>query len=64
MACLRNLLIGMLSQAGPVNLAAMLRHHARPLATLGSTPWKQPRTNRRYERTPGLGPMVPLTCSG
>jgi hypothetical protein len=39
MATLRNLVIGMLSRAGPVNLAAALRHHARdparPLATLG-----------------------------
>ena len=39
MACLRNLAIGTLSRAGPVNLAAVLRHHARdpaqPLATLG-----------------------------
>ena len=39
MACLRNLVIGALSQAGPVNLATALRHHARdprrPLATLG-----------------------------
>jgi hypothetical protein len=42
MASLRNLVIGMLSRAGPVNLAAALRHHARdparPLATLGITP--------------------------
>jgi hypothetical protein len=42
MATLRNLVIGMLSWAGPVNLAAVLRHHARdparPLATLGITP--------------------------
>ena len=41
MACLRNLAIGALCQAGPVNLAAALRHHAsdptRPLATLGIT---------------------------
>jgi hypothetical protein len=41
MACLRNLAIGALSRAGPVNLAATLRHHAhdpiRPLATLGIT---------------------------
>jgi predicted transposase YbfD/YdcC len=41
MACLRNLVIGVLSRAGPVNLAAALRHHARdpsrPLATLGIT---------------------------
>jgi hypothetical protein len=39
MACLRNLVIGLLSRAGPVNLAAALRHYARdphrPLATLG-----------------------------
>jgi predicted transposase YbfD/YdcC len=41
MACLRNLAIGVLSRAGPVNLAAALRHHARdparPLTTLGIT---------------------------
>jgi len=41
MACLRNLAIGVLSRAGPVNLAAALRHHARDparsLATLGIT---------------------------
>jgi predicted transposase YbfD/YdcC len=39
MAALRNLAIGALSRAGPVNVAAALRHHARdprrPLATLG-----------------------------
>jgi predicted transposase YbfD/YdcC len=39
MTCLRNLVIGVLSRAGPVNLAAALRRHARdprrPLATLG-----------------------------
>ena len=39
MACLCNLIIGLLSRAGPVNVAAALRHHARdpawPLATLG-----------------------------
>jgi hypothetical protein len=38
MAALRNLVIGVLSRAGPVNLAAALRHHARdpyrPLVTL------------------------------
>jgi predicted transposase YbfD/YdcC len=42
MAVLRNLAIGVLSQAGPVNLAAALRRHARdphrPLATLGISP--------------------------
>jgi hypothetical protein len=41
MACLRNLAIRVLSQAGPVNLAVALRQHARdparPLATLGIT---------------------------
>jgi predicted transposase YbfD/YdcC len=41
MACLRNLAIGALSRAGPVNLAFALRHHARdparPLTTLGIT---------------------------
>ena len=39
MATLRNLAIGVLCRAGPVNLAAALRHHARdparPLTTLG-----------------------------
>jgi hypothetical protein len=39
MAALRNLVIGVLSRAGPVNVAAVLRRHARnphrPLATLG-----------------------------
>jgi hypothetical protein len=41
MACLRNLAVGVLSRAGPVNLAAALRHHARDptrsLTTLGIT---------------------------
>jgi predicted transposase YbfD/YdcC len=41
MACLRNLVIGLLSWAGPVNLAAALRQHARdpirPFTTLGIT---------------------------
>jgi predicted transposase YbfD/YdcC len=41
MAALRNLAIGVLSHAGPANLAAALRRHARdptrPLATLGIT---------------------------
>jgi hypothetical protein len=42
MVCLRNLIIGVLSRAGLVNLAAALRHHgrdpARPLATRGIPP--------------------------
>jgi hypothetical protein len=41
MACLRKLVIGVLCRAGPVNLAATLRHHSRdphrPLVTLGIT---------------------------
>jgi hypothetical protein len=41
MACLRNLVIGVVNRAGPVNLAAALGHHARdparPLAALGIT---------------------------
>ena len=41
LASLRNLVIGALSRAGPVNPAAALRHHSRnphrPLATLGIT---------------------------
>ncbi|HEY4790078.1 MAG TPA: ISAs1 family transposase, partial [Actinomycetes bacterium] len=41
MACLRNLVIGVLSRAGPVNLAVALPQHARdparPLTTLGIT---------------------------
>jgi hypothetical protein len=41
MATLRNLVIGVLCRAGPVNVAAALRCHARdphrPLATLGIT---------------------------
>jgi hypothetical protein len=39
MAALRNLAVGVLSRAGPVNVAAALRRHARdphrPLVTLG-----------------------------
>jgi predicted transposase YbfD/YdcC len=39
MAALRNLVVGVLCRAGPVNLAAALRYHSRnphrPLATLG-----------------------------
>jgi hypothetical protein len=39
MAALRNLVVGVLSRAGPVNVAAALRRHARdphrPLGTLG-----------------------------
>lgn len=55
MASLRNLAIGTLCQAGPVNLAAALRHHARnphrPLATLGISPDETDITTER--RSPG-----------
>jgi hypothetical protein len=41
MAALRDLAVGVLCRAGPANLAAVLRHHARdphrPLASLGIT---------------------------
>ena len=41
MATLRNLAVGVLCRAGPVNIAAALRRHARdphrPLDTLGIT---------------------------
>jgi hypothetical protein len=43
MACLRNLAIGALCRAGPVNLAAALRHHSRASPTPGH-PRNQPRT--------------------
>jgi predicted transposase YbfD/YdcC len=52
MACLRNLAIGVLCRAGPVNLAAALRFHSRdphrPLASLGI----------------GLGVGIPLQLPG
>jgi hypothetical protein len=59
MATLRNLVIGVLSRAGPVNLAAALRHHARdparPLATLGiSLGSSHPGTDTRKRRDLGL----------
>jgi hypothetical protein len=53
MACLRNLVIGVLCRAGPVNLAAALRHHARdparPLATPGITPRGRPLGSSRRD---------------
>jgi hypothetical protein len=52
MACLRNLAIGALNQAGPVNLAAELRRHARdprrPLTTLRDQAWMNP-TSRQHD---------------
>jgi predicted transposase YbfD/YdcC len=54
MACLRNLVIGVLCRAGPVNLAAELRRHARdprrPLASLGISPGR----NRHHDTTTRL----------
>jgi predicted transposase YbfD/YdcC len=62
MAALRNLVIGVLCRAGPVNLAATLRHHARdprrPLATLGISPGMQPRLAGITE-----APRFPVTCT-
>ena len=66
MASLRNLVIGMLSRAGPVNLAAALRHHARdpapPLATLGITPGATTHDVTRERRSPG--PLLTRARSG
>jgi hypothetical protein len=55
MAALRNLVVGVLRRAGPVNLAAALRYHSRdpyrPLVTLGvSLGWTE-----STQRTPDLG---------
>jgi hypothetical protein len=44
MACLRNLVSGVLSHAGPVNLAVALRHHACD-PTRPSPPSGHPRIN-------------------
>ena len=56
MACLRNLVIGVLSRAGPVNLAALLRHHARdparPLPPSGSHSDETDTTERTPETSP------------
>jgi hypothetical protein len=69
MACLRNLAIGALSHAGPVNLAAALRHHARdparPLATLGII--RMNRTLRENtgalgQRGTGSSPAIHSSC--
>jgi predicted transposase YbfD/YdcC len=59
MACLRNLVIGILSRAGPVNTAAALRHHSRdptrPLATLGITRMKRTLRQNAGALAPGEG---------
>jgi hypothetical protein len=64
MATLPNLAIGVLSRAGPVNLAAALRHHARdparPLATLAITPGMKPTVRENAEAwVPPTNDMAP-----
>jgi hypothetical protein len=60
MATLRNLVISVLSRAGPVNLAAALRHHARdparPPATLGITPGATTHEQTSPENAGALAP--------
>ena len=51
MACLRNLAIGVLSRAGPVNLAAALRHHSRDHS--GHWPPSDKTDITRERRSPG-----------
>jgi hypothetical protein len=57
MAVLRSLVIGTLCRAGPVNVAAALRHHARdprrPLATSGSASNETDSTTERRSPTYG-----------
>jgi hypothetical protein len=55
MATLRNRVIGMLCQAGPVNLAAALRHHAGPLTTLGILLRSSPHERTFRENAGALG---------
>jgi hypothetical protein len=63
MACLRNLAIGLLCRAGPVNLAAALRHHSRDPHRPPS-PWESDSdepANTQQRRSPeesqGSGPV-------
>ena len=53
MACLRNLVIGVLSRAGPVNLAAALRQHARDPTRPPGHPRDPPRMNRPVRQNAG-----------
>ena len=56
MATLRNLAIGALSRAGPVNLAAALRHHARDpngRSSPSGSPSDEPDITRE-RRSPGV----------
>jgi predicted transposase YbfD/YdcC len=57
MACLRNLVIGVLGRAGPVNLAAALRHHSRD-PHRPWPPWESPSDESNTiqgRRSPGSG---------
>ena len=55
MACLRNLVIGVLCRTGPVNVAAALRRHARATPATHADPWPpwgspSDETNTTHER--------------
>jgi hypothetical protein len=52
MACLRNLVIEALCRAGPVNLAAALRHHSRDPYRPWSPSGSSSDETRHYARTP------------
>ena len=64
MATLRNLVIGMLSWAGPVNLAAVLRHHARDPARPLATPGITPGSNHPSRERRGPGSLLTRARSG
>ena len=59
-ACLRNLVIGALCRAGPVNLAVALRHHSRdPADHLPPSASAFDETDiTQQHRSPGRGPAV------
>jgi predicted transposase YbfD/YdcC len=64
MACLRNLVIGVLCRAGPVNLAAALRRHARdprrPSPPSGSASDETDITHHDRTTSPGRPPRTPF----
>jgi hypothetical protein len=62
MAALRNLAIGVLSRAGPVNLAAALRRHARD-PHRPSSPWVQPRMKPTSRQSDGAPDLSCAPCS-
>jgi predicted transposase YbfD/YdcC len=57
MACLRNLVIGVLCRAGPVNLAAALRHHSRDPQLTTRHPRDHPRMKRTQRENAGALPL-------